>query len=90
LKQGLHWGSKATLIAIGAVTVALVVGFGVFFVAFHRVFFVGDSWLFLYTDTLIRLFPVQFWQQFFFVLAGLSLIEAAVLFWLTKGAVASA
>ncbi|HET7011927.1 MAG TPA: DUF1461 domain-containing protein, partial [Anaerolineales bacterium] len=47
LKQGLHWGSKATLIAIGAVTVALVVGFGVFFVAFHRVFFVGDSWLFL-------------------------------------------
>jgi integral membrane protein (TIGR01906 family) len=33
------------------------------FVTFHHVFFTGETWLFLYSDTLIRLFPVMFWQD---------------------------
>ncbi|HEU0295545.1 MAG TPA: TIGR01906 family membrane protein [Anaerolineales bacterium] len=28
---------------------------------FHRIFFKPGSWLFSYSDTLIRLFPVEFW-----------------------------
>jgi len=39
------------------------------FVLFHRVFFTGDTWLFPYSDTLIRLFPVNFWQDIFGVAA---------------------
>ncbi len=35
------------------------------FVGFHRVFFSGETWLFPYSDTLIRLFPVAFWQDGF-------------------------
>jgi integral membrane protein (TIGR01906 family) len=35
------------------------------FTSFHRVFFTGETWLFPYTDTLIRLFPVAFWQDGF-------------------------
>ena len=34
-----------------------------FFAGFHSLFFEGDSWLFLYSDTLIRLFPIRFWQD---------------------------
>lgn len=34
-----------------------------FFTAFHKIFFEGDSWLFFYSDTLIRLFPIRFWQD---------------------------
>ncbi|MBN1873897.1 MAG: TIGR01906 family membrane protein [Anaerolineae bacterium] len=41
----------------------MLLGFEIFFTAFHRVFFTGDSWLFAYTDTLIRLFPLPFWQD---------------------------
>jgi uncharacterized membrane protein len=36
-----------------------------FFSAFHSLFFEGDSWIFLYSDTLIRLFPIRFWQDAF-------------------------
>lgn len=60
-----------------AVSLAVVAGAGillnpdifwVFFSWFHSLFFTGDSWLFYYSDTLIRLFPIRFWQDAF--LAG--------------------
>jgi integral membrane protein (TIGR01906 family) len=86
LRLGVHWGSQASLIAIGVLTVGLMAAFGILFVGFHRLFFEGDTWLFLNTDTLIRLFPVRFWQQAFITLAGLTLVESAVLFAVTKGA----
>jgi len=55
-----------------AVAVGLIVVVGIslnpnvfwnFFSGFHKIFFEGDSWLFLYSDTLIRLFPIRFWQD---------------------------
>ena len=39
--------------------------FWALFEGFHAIFFEGDSWLFLYSDTLIRLFPIRFWQDTF-------------------------
>ena len=47
--------------------------FDVFFVAFHGLFFEGESWLFLYSDTLIRLFPIRFWQDAFLLAAVIAL-----------------
>lgn len=44
-----------------------------FFELFHRIFFEGDSWLFYYSDTLIRLFPIRFWQDAFLTAAALAL-----------------
>lgn len=55
-----------------ALTLALIAGAGIlldpnifwaFFEWFHTLFFEGDSWLFYYSDTLIRLFPIRFWQD---------------------------
>lgn len=65
-----------------AITVGLIVLVGIavnpnvfntFFVAFHSLFFEGDSWLFLYSDTLIRLFPIRFWQDAFLWAAVIAL-----------------
>jgi integral membrane protein (TIGR01906 family) len=71
----------------GWLTVGLVVIFGIlaassfwqFFTVFHELFFTGNSWQFLFSDTLIRLFPMRFWQDAFLfagildVLGGLAL-----------------
>ena len=65
-----------------AVTVGLIVVVGIalnpnvfwnFFAGFHSLFFEGDSWLFLYSDTLIRLFPIRFWQDAFLWAAVIAL-----------------
>ncbi|MDP1714070.1 MAG: TIGR01906 family membrane protein [Anaerolineales bacterium] len=47
--------------------------FWAFFSGFHTLFFAGNSWLFYYSDTLIRLFPIRFWQDAFLWAAVLSL-----------------
>jgi integral membrane protein (TIGR01906 family) len=65
-----------------AVTVGLIVVIGIavnpnvfwnFFAGFHSLFFEGDSWMFLYSDTLIRLFPIRFWQDAFLLAAVIAL-----------------
>lgn len=47
--------------------------FWAFFSWFHTLFFEGDTWLFLYSDTLIRLFPIRFWQDAFLWAAVIAL-----------------
>jgi integral membrane protein (TIGR01906 family) len=62
------------LMVVLAVAVGLIALIGIlispdiffsFFTGFHHLFFEGDSWLFLFSDTLIRLFPIRFWQDAF-------------------------
>ena len=50
-----------------------------FFTGFHKLFFEGDSWLFLFSDTLIRLFPIRFWQDAFLFAALIALGGGAAL-----------
>ena len=64
-------GVIGLIVAIGIVINPYV--FWGFFTAFHKLFFVGDSWLFLYSDTLIRLFPIRFWQDAFLLAAVIAL-----------------
>jgi len=65
-----------------AVTLGLTVIMGItvnpdvfwqFFTFFHSLFFEGDSWLFHFSDTLIRLFPIRFWQDAFLFAAVFAL-----------------
>ncbi|MCE9645261.1 MAG: TIGR01906 family membrane protein [Chloroflexi bacterium] len=65
-----------------ATALGLIAGVGIavnpdvfweFFSLFHQVFFTGDSWLFYYSDTLIRLFPIRFWEDAFLWAAILAL-----------------
>ena len=54
-------------VLIGAIVIAGIAinpnVFDEFFVLFHSLFFEGNSWLFYFSDTLIRLFPIRFWQD---------------------------
>jgi integral membrane protein (TIGR01906 family) len=61
LQRALQTGATLTLAVVLGVGFFVLVAFDSFFTTFHHIFFTGDSWLFAYTDTLIRLYPVQFW-----------------------------
>jgi len=71
----------------GWLTVGLVVILGIlagisfwqFFTVFHELFFKGDSWQFLYSDTLIRLFPIRFWQDAFLFAGALDVLGGLAL-----------
>ncbi|HWQ04264.1 MAG TPA: TIGR01906 family membrane protein [Longilinea sp.] len=71
-------GAWLTLGFIGAIFIAIVTGFDALFTAFHRLFFQGDSWLFLYSDSLIRLFPIRLWQDAFIGMGILTVIGAMI------------
>jgi integral membrane protein (TIGR01906 family) len=76
----------AALVAGSLITVGLLVVLGVymvlnwdqFFTNFHRIFFEGDSWLFLFSDTLIRLFPIKFWVDVAGAIVGILVVEAII------------
>ncbi len=56
-------GSLFTLCVLVLLGAWMAVGFDAFFTAFHGIFFAADTWLFDYSDTLIRLFPLPFWAS---------------------------
>lgn len=82
------------LMVILAITIGLIAVIGIsadpdlffrFFAGFHSLFFEGDSWLFLFSDTLIRLFPIRFWQDAFLFAALIALGGGAALGWGMRG-----
>ncbi len=52
-----------TWLVLGGVGALMALNWNFFFTAFHGLFFTSGSWLFAYSDTLIRLFPMRFWQD---------------------------
>jgi integral membrane protein (TIGR01906 family) len=88
--------SKGGLWTIGlivAILLAVVLNFNSLFTAFHMVFFEGDTWLFSFSDSLIRLFPIRFWQDAFILLGVLAALGGVAAFFagrlLRKRALAS-
>ena len=73
-KQGASRGGWLTLLFIGSILLFVLLSFRVLFVAFHNVFFQPGTWQFLWSDTLIRLFPQKFWQDVFLIVGGLTFI----------------
>jgi len=71
-------GSLLTLGLLVATGAYMVLSWGEFFTTFHRIFFAGESWLFPYSDTLIRLFPMRFWMDVAITIVVLLVAEAIV------------
>lgn len=63
VRRALFAGSIATLALIVALGVLALTGWERFFTEFHKVFFADGTWTFYTDDTLIRLFPSQFWMD---------------------------
>ena len=69
-------------LAVGMVAVIGIfagISFWQFFTVLHELFFTGDSWLFLYSDTLIRLFPMRFWQDAFLFVGAMDALGGLAL-----------
>lgn len=79
LGRAFSHGGWLTLGLIAAILIAIAVSFDGLFTAFHRLFFQGNSWLFLYSDSLIRLFPLRLWQDGFIAMGVLTALGAILL-----------
>jgi integral membrane protein (TIGR01906 family) len=77
-RRGLRLGGWLSVFFVAGVIVVVLISFGAFFVGFHEVFFQPGTWMFYWSDTLIRLFPERFWRDIFIyigvITAGLGLL----------------
>ena len=76
LKLGLRNGGFFTMGIIAAILLSVAIDFNTLFTWFHKLFFIGESWIFYYSDTFIRLFPIRFWMDCFIYIGVLSLLLA--------------
>ena len=79
LYRSLFWGSVLTVVLIILALVVTMTSFEWLFTEFHHLFFTGNTWLFPTSDTLIRLFPEQFWLDAFALMFGGAMLEAIIL-----------
>lgn len=82
MRIGLMQGAILTLALIGAIVVLAIFAWNLFFNSFHELLFEPGTWRFAFSDTLIRLFPEQFWFDAAIVIGGLSGLGALVILWL--------
>jgi integral membrane protein (TIGR01906 family) len=81
---GLGSGGKLTIAIVIFILAAVAISFNALFTGFHKIFFSGNSWLFLYSDSLIRLFPLPFWEIAFILVGVLTLAGAVLLIWVER------
>lgn len=82
----LRTGSLWTFVVIGLLIIGLVFAFGVVFVGFHQIFFEGNTWIFKFSDTFIRLYPERFWRDVFALVLLVTLGGAGVLYFIVRRA----
>jgi len=80
-RSAISTGGWVTVGFVFALLLAVLLNFDVLFTDFHHLFFTGDSWLFYTSDTLIRLFPMRFWEDAFIVVGSLNLLVGLALGW---------
>ncbi|PID85180.1 MAG: TIGR01906 family membrane protein [Chloroflexi bacterium] len=76
--KALWQGGVLTVTAVILVIVFMLIGWGLFFTLFHNLFFDPGTWTFAYSDSLIRLFPEQFWFDFALIWTGSILALGAI------------
>lgn len=77
--SAIRLGGLLTSGLILAIALLALFAWQVWFDLFHRIFFAPGSWLFSYSDALIRLFPVEFWFDAALTISGLSLAGGLIL-----------
>jgi len=72
-------GGWLTVGLIVMLMVYLAINFNSLFVTFHEIFFKDGTWMFRFTDSLIRLFPVTFWRDAFIWVGVIALSGGAAM-----------
>ncbi|GAA4481143.1 hypothetical protein GCM10023190_26890 [Enteractinococcus fodinae] len=73
IARALFAGALWFTIALTLLAIVAVFGWEAFFAGFHQVFFADGTWTFYQTDSLIRLYPGQFWIDAAAWIAGITL-----------------
>jgi integral membrane protein (TIGR01906 family) len=76
-------GSKISALILSIIILASIWFFMFIFDGLHELLFSNRSWIFPPTDTLIRLFPEEYWEYIFGMLTVLSLFISLSLFTIT-------
>jgi len=79
LVSAIRSGGILTTGLIGSIALVAFFAWQSWFENFHLLFFEPGSWLFSYSDTLIRLFPLQFWMDATFIISTISFIWGLLL-----------
>lgn len=79
LVRGLAGGGVFTLLLTLAIGLLMAVAWEFVFTQFHNLFFEPGTWVFYYSDSLIRLFPERFWLDFGIIWLGTVLLIALLL-----------
>jgi integral membrane protein (TIGR01906 family) len=77
-------GGWAVLGLIAAILLFVALNFNSLFTWFHQIFFESGTWQFHPSDTLIRLFPMRFWQDAFIFVGLLSIVFGVIVILLTR------
>ncbi len=87
LAVAIQWGGLISAALVAVVGLLAIIAWRMWFVAFHKIFFAAGTWMFNYSDTLIRLFPEKFWFDAAMTISGFTLIGgllAAFIGWLLR------
>jgi integral membrane protein (TIGR01906 family) len=79
IARSLFAGAVWFTIAMLIIAVVALVGWEAFFTGFHQMFFADGTWTFLTTDSLIRLYPGQFWMDAAIWVVGLTLLVMVII-----------
>jgi integral membrane protein (TIGR01906 family) len=79
LWRGFADGAILAISLIVALVILALTAWNFFFDNFHRILFKGNSWEFSTSDSLIRLFPQQFWFDAALGIGFLTLLGAALI-----------
>lgn len=71
--RGIQHGGGLTIALILILTALVFLNWDFFFDTFHEIFFEAGTWQFYRSDTLIRLYPEQFWFDVSLVIGGLTI-----------------
>ena len=83
-RDGLRLGGWLSVFFVASVILVVALSFGVFFVGFHNVFFQPGTWMFYWSDTLIRLFPERFWRDIFIYVGAITAGLGLLVIWIFK------
>jgi integral membrane protein (TIGR01906 family) len=77
--RAIYQGGILTVGILLVMLVLIVAAWSLVFTQFHELLFPPDTWTFYYSDSLIRLFPEQFWFDFGLLWTGAIFVEGLIL-----------
>lgn len=82
---GIQWGVGLFLASVASLSLLMMQNFTKYFIQFHLIFFDNDDWILdPRTDLLINIVPEGFFRDTAFLIAGIFLATAAIL-WIGSG-----